>query len=95
MTGFIRIADIPKIIVALVAGLLVCGAFAFRVQSFPALRKLAPEWAFMVVILLIFWAALESAEYLWERIRYRRPTVARGGRCRAQPICLMHPISPS
>jgi hypothetical protein len=77
MTGFIRIADIPKIIVGLVASLLLYGAFALIVHSFPALRKLTPEWAFLVVILLIFWAALESAEHLWERIRYHRPSVAR------------------
>jgi hypothetical protein len=77
MTTFIRIADIPKIIVGLVTSLLLCGAFAFIVQNFPALRNLAPEWAFLVVVLLILWAALESAEYLWERIRYRRPTAAR------------------
>jgi hypothetical protein len=77
MTGFIRIADIPKIVVALVTGLLLCGAFAFMVQNFPALRKLDPEWAFLVFILLIFWAALESAEHLWTRIGYRRPTAAR------------------
>jgi hypothetical protein len=69
MIGFIRIADILKMLIGLLVGILLFGGFALAMESFPDLRRRTPEWVFAVAILLIFWAAIESGEPIWEWIQ--------------------------
>jgi hypothetical protein len=70
MIGFIRVSDIPKMLVSFVVGIVLIGGFFWVLASFPNLLKL-PEWVFIGIMLLILWVSFSAGEYIWERIRDR------------------------
>lgn len=72
MIGFIRVSDIPKMLVGFVVGIVLTGGFLAVLARFPNLPKHLPEWFFPVVLVLIFWASYTAGEYIWERIDRRR-----------------------
>jgi hypothetical protein len=71
MIGFIRIADIPKMLVGFVVGVILFGAFLLILREFPSLMRHTPEWVLIGAVLLVLWASFELGDYIWERVSAR------------------------
>jgi hypothetical protein len=72
MIGFIRVADIPKMLIGFVVGLILLGALFGVLMSFPGLLRHTPEWVFMLAFFSIIGVSYTCGERIWEWIESRR-----------------------
>ena len=66
MIGYIRIADVPQLIITLVVFVVLSLAFFVPLERFPDLEKAIPGSVIFGVVLLIVAASIVAGHYIWK-----------------------------
>ena len=65
MIGIIRVSEIPKMLISLLAGIALIGGYIAILAHFPRLAHL-PEGVLLVLFLLLLWASFAIGDYVWQ-----------------------------
>ncbi len=66
MVGYIRIADVPQLIITVIVFIVLTCAFFVPLDHFPDLEKAMPTWVFAGVMLFIVAASAVAGHHIWK-----------------------------
>jgi hypothetical protein len=66
MIGYIRIADVPQLVITVIVFVILSCVFFVPLEHFPDLEKAMPGWVFIGVMLFIVTASIVAGHFIWK-----------------------------